>query len=829
MIDEHDFSQFIVDAARLRLHQIKRDQLLKSFSGVTIFALDTGTIKLFTDPASNQFGRIFRRDSDTDATALSLALAEFIFFENSALPLFQFVPHARETATIFDIVASAAVSQEEQTINSFEALLEESTNKERNFLKRNYESDLIEYRDELLSREKSIEEKDQFFQSKLEKLLALSLPSKSSTGQSGRPAMGIQKEYRRFLSLYANQKIMDQFDLADLLEESDEFDNLASAFLHEGSISDWARASERKQGWLKDFSRHKMSRRLTNLENDAQVLSDLEGLNERLHPFDVQVILLTGDPLLHASVRQRQSSSMHVKILDPIAFVFEAISWQNGRDQDHDNTRKFSNWLDGLLTTYTGGKWRFIKELENLASEKPESLSALQKSLDRLSSNGESPFESVLETWDGFKKPILALELIYRNDEDDLVLSSIQEISTLTERREIVREVERLGEVARNQLDQRWDDILIAFTTAGIEILFAFRREGRRKQRPRNPPLIRFDGFPTATELVRNLTETHDLTTLKDLIEHKLNSLERDTLSRQLGNTDLGYVTCLVWGALCASEGKWAVTRGLASRAVRISQSGEIQSRDGVIISGREAFFLLAVSQRLTISIDKQNVSSSLQKANTDLDVALGNLQKAKAALAGEVSEKNHESNKSKTVRGLRFGVEELAVEVTRLNINYWFGESDLEKSIDVLHKNLEMLERFPLERETNATPDQVHSMRVMTINLCINALQCAHVCIRSGEAETARKLIIDAGVATTLTNMIAKEGVEREWDFHRTLLIDAYSCFASQLSGRFTKREAKGCSNTFVMLRDETAHVMPYDMLRFADLEKLIGELDLG
>lgn len=219
---EEEFSDFIVDAATLRLHQIRKDRLRKSFDGTTIYAVDANVVVLFANPAAGQRGRIFRRDADAHATAMSYALAEYIFFELTPLPIFQFLPHAREVGAMFDVVSRSAISKDERFIKDFERLLSEFQSDEVAHLSELHEDQLSEYRSILLSKGTSVSSKDEYFQSKLQEIVSIIFPSVKDP--TSRRLFDDQKEYRQFLKLYASNKIIDQTDAAQVFMHVEGFE-----------------------------------------------------------------------------------------------------------------------------------------------------------------------------------------------------------------------------------------------------------------------------------------------------------------------------------------------------------------------------------------------------------------------------------------------------------------------------------------------------------------------------------------------------------------------------------------------------------------------------
>lgn len=830
MIDTKFSTDFVVDAAKLRMHQMRADRLLSDYSGTTFFALDTPVVTMFTDPASNPFGRVFRSDKPHEATAMTLALGEYVFFEMTDLPFFQLAPHFRETGSIFDIISRAAVSRDEDDLEEYVEIFKERFFRERRFIEENYSDEVSANRNELLSNDSSTREKGEFFQDGLEGMLKIVLPNSERKAKNSAGNVNAGREYLRFLKLLAGSKLLIQDDMQSILQSTESYKFIAEGFRPEGTIAEWATHSERKQAWLSEFSSIDIKRKPHNLENDAEALASLEQLNERLSRYNARVILLSGDQLILQAAELRsakQSSSKYAFVLDPVAFIFDALSWQGNRAVG-DDRHQYSNWLDGLLTTYTGGKERFFSEIEDLAKATPDSISRLRESLELLDAEGGG-FEERLGTWEEFKKPVLALELIYNSGENDLFRALVGDSPGSEVGGEIDTKLAELRDDAVSRIDRKWDDILISFTRAGVGLLYGFRHGSGQMQRPRNPPIIRFDGFPTATRLVHDLSQTHDLHSVTRLSE-RLQEIGNDTYSADLGNTDLGYLSCLVYAAICASEVKWAVARGLASRAVRIAESGPIPTKGDVEISGREAYYLLGMSQRLTLSFDHQEPQASLQKIRSNLSHADANLDKAINALAKEREAKDGVFLEKKTIKGIRFSTEKLAVETTRLNVEHWLdhpAKDFCNRLLSLAQQNLDEVPRLESLLEMTSLPEQAHSLRTMIVSLCVNALQCMHLGFRAGIGPKLRTLVLDAKVSETLDSYLPPNLEDEEWGLHRTLLIEAYLCLSYFTEG-FSARRKSEVRHSVVLLREKIHQVMPYDKARFSDLEELLESDDL-
>ena len=625
------FSQLIIDAAKLRLVQRQREIIQNQFEDgsnhLVLYAVDTDVVKLFSDPVDvgvkSGYAQIFSSDPTQHAVAFAKLLGDHIFYHLGKIPVFQLSPHEQETAKFYDRVAKKAykkVEYNEDLISDYHKVTVENL---ANQMYQTYKSDISNIRNPMLMEENSVDAKEENINSSLDQIIQLSIGKLNTLGI--KQQFDHEREFSRFLQIHSDNRLLTVEKLIELSAPLPSGNLFATALKPSEDWRDWIRDSERKEFWKSALSRENPKRGKVSLEADADALTSLERINRNLNSIGAKVILISGDDALHRAVEKganKHASAFNALVVHPKAFLVDAIArtTSNFTSNDGKPAKRFQKWLDGLLTNYTGDKQRYWEDINALASANTKFVDDLLANLENLYkslSKGNDPHTDAIEEWEALKMQIISLDMGYSDDKDDFFQKLIGKAQTSKTKVEIKKVIVSLRKHALSNMDRLWDNLLIAFTSAGVDLLYAFRGGSGQRQRMRNPPIIRFDSFSTATELVHALLQKHKLEEIVNpTIEERLDSLTTETLSNELGNTDLGYLSCLVYATICAAEGKWYVARGLAERAVRIAE-GKVKTKSGSTISGREAYYLLSCATRMTISVSmnrKKCVRMNLRK-----------------------------------------------------------------------------------------------------------------------------------------------------------------------------------------------------------------------
>jgi hypothetical protein len=231
-----------------------------------------------------------------------------------------------------------------------------------------------------------------------------------------------------------------------------------------------------------------------------------------------------------------------------------------------------------------------------------------------------------------------------------------------------------------------------------MEAGFLFVRQ--EAKRSRNPPVLFFNSLPHATDFVRKVLATEGKNPIADFAQNIKTLRDED---------DTGYTYTLAFGMLFAAQGAWAVTAILAKRALDIAP----ESEDKKNITGREAWYLLAVAKRHQIRKvpDLKDVSNSLDEAEKCL--------------------KKERIFRSDLLKGdYRFASERIALDVG-YRLFERFLEEDIPETvrtlgqIEVEIKDLVEKNAVPLSSETNekARWVQRNVERRLLVNLFMVAL----------------------------------------------------------------------------------------------------------
>jgi hypothetical protein len=827
------FTGLIIDAATLRLHGIERDWLINktSFgkSDNVIYAVDTDIVKLFCDPAHPGYGRAFRSDPDDHVTALSALLGQYIFYELSKLPMFQLDPHSGETGAVYDGVASAAFEENpaDKFLTELSDLLSEEEFERSEYTK---SGTISEFRKEILDGHKSDQEKDEFFEDRIGKILNIVFPSHNKK-KSEFSRYDYLNEFSKYINLRADGRLVTQQKFVEALNSVPQLVEVAGTLTAKPSIFELIEDSQRKFEWLEKLAEKNSRRAPRLLEIDADALTALERLNINLREFNIKVVLITGDQAIHHAIKEIERPTNGVQnalVVHPVAFLVDALASQTAPESAQEPGKRFQKWLDGILTPYTGNRWEFADKVRRLASQEETAISEIRKTLRTLYRDIDAdidPYDRAIKDWEALKKPAINLNIGYSADNRSIFRRLIIEGVETKDSESLKRSINELRSYTLSRMDALWDGLLIRFTSTGVRLLYALRGGSGQNQRLRNPPVIRFDSFKEATKLVAEITKKHKLSEISSpSIEERLSAIKGDALSDELGNTDLGYLSCLVYAAVCASENKWYISRGLAERAVRIAQSGQAKTKDGSIISGREAYYMQACATRLTIQMSRKTsvLDEDLKRANKTLDFCDTLLDQANDALNQELMA-FETSAKNKTIRGRRFAAEKFAVAITKLHLKKWFENEHnvvaecaiqiLKEIIVKIDEYMDVSPRIDMEYRKYDVPD------FATPNLIINSLQCVHLCLSSKFEKEAVNIILDHKIFRQ-TDELFNSGKEKSHSgFHMSFLIEYYLTFKEILQKKLIKNIDEKLNIDFDIRKIQEYKVMPYDVERFSNL----------
>lgn len=793
-----DFANFICSAARLKREYVFRQKTVKFLqvdpANFVIYAVDTDIVMTFTNPAlkgpknektGEGYGQIFDRDSPHDATAIASALGTFVFYHLSKdFPLIQLPTHHEETQIVYNGVARKANKEIDWTSSVAQQYEQEDVEFRRHLIDIKEDS-ILSFKNIISKEGASPDDQEVKVEDHINELVDLTL------GSSG----NYTREYIKYLKLLTDGCLIPLEKFRTLLTKETGIPELRDALEGPDSLEGWAQESVRVNYWVRQLSTQK-SRRAgkQRIEIDARALTRLEYLNSKLHRLGARLILISGDVGLRKASRLGNPGLADNCIRDPCSFLIESFARLDDQSEIGSN-ESLDTWLNGILADYTDSEGMEVDHLDRLIAREPRILRRLKRKI-AISDTGSkgNAFSAAIGKWEEIKKPIIAWHLAYSEDEGHFFRELIINATRRSNKRQIRRALDQLKIASKSRIDRIWDELLIAFTNAGMGLIYAISESDAEKPlRSRNPPIIRFDSFPNATKLISQVVTVRSLGQLDPPINVWLEKLRDDTISKELGATDFGYLNCLIFAILCAAEGKWFVSRGLALRAIKIAQMGVEKTKQGSHISGREAYYLFAICSRLTASKPEE------------LNTVRINLDEARKAL-----EIDHAHNSAPTIRGFRFRAEEIATNVTEMQFAQWGAGSDSEvvtRAPDLFAEIVGVIEEFS-QKLVNKDVDEI-SLRSTIGSLCINALQTAHIGFASQQLEFMDELRRSSQLFENVRTRIEK---------HKTFLTESYLIFSDCL---FNKKsiKRKEIDYHFSDINIEKYSILWYDNKRFDSL----------
>lgn len=381
--------------------------------------------------------------------------------------------------------------------------------------------------------------------------------------------------------------------------------------------------------------RHEWSKRISGVRrdqseqasNDKQALARLEHINFRLLSTGHRVVLITGD----ASIREAAGnyfpaygegkSFRELYIRHPSAFLSapEVLRADNA---------SVVNWMDPIFAKVTAFHNSPLEQLRKLE---------LREAL--LAPNHQNAVEmaaSIREQWRRHTKQVVMAHRSASQQMRDYIRvvckSALADATKPVEQR--LSEIDtKLAEVSH----RTWDSFFASLTVAGFELFETAFSPHRRRNRL--PPPIKLNYLYKTQEFVSGVTNHGLREFIKD--RHAL-QVRFDEIREEDGG--LGYGLALAFAMLYADKECWRQTRMLAERAIALTEQ-----REHKICRGREAYFLLAVAQRM------------LAKTAADFDQARRSI-----ALARQKAATDRIELPEGPTYDFRFDVEEMAIDLSQ-------------------------------------------------------------------------------------------------------------------------------------------------------------------
>jgi hypothetical protein len=560
-------------------------------------------------------------------------------------------------------------------------------------------------------------------------------------------------------------------------------------------------------------------RRRRNIDTDAEALAYLFLVNLRLEDKNARCVLVTGDRELartaYSGVPTELVPENHASYARSFSVNFVRHLWSYTTDAliERDKRQNFVDLFSGLLA-YWSHQLNFpIKMLEDLSN-------------GHLNWPGSPPSKFISD--DNVSRTLLEWDALIEKSISDYSLQGVEDKKKLKDAiwaavRKSMDEGKRwqdLRKVVQEEFHRIRDRTILSMSDLGIDVIIQAERLGRR-----NPPELVFDSLTNTNEIFRKLGIADSYRDAGSF-ESDLAKIKEDCWDSKDDGDDRqeSHLKFLVLGAAFASAERWLIALNHATRAIAIIDrsrlSGAIPVKhDGSLglkshMSGREAYFLAAVAQRM------------LAASSSDFDTALEYLDRSSGALR-----EDHRHSTASKITSARFDSERLAIALG----SYYFARSrdpdDLADALVVdIYKNAKRMVPVFLEWRFEGDPKSLR--KVTAVNLATNLLQTfviAQFRALNGVTdlaecpvsfETVRHALLSV---KELTNL---ESGEKDRKINATRLIRAYALVGSMfLATSSTEVDLFHRRLMHLLQKLEDAVVTHYDEWRYRSLLEFTAE----
>ena len=512
-----------------------------------------------------------------------------------------------------------------------------------------------------------------------------------------------------------------------------------------------------------------------NIEADAEALSHLFLINARLAGSKWKCVFVTGDRVLVKAAYQAIPSSLlpdeQKSFGDGFSLEYIRHLWSYSSDAliEPGNQQKFNDLFGGLLAAWSDELGFSIKKLELVSDGKVRQFAMAEDSVKR-----------VLAEWEVLtnKSVIrLAMEEYLKNDALRKAIWDAVNVSA------VVGDWEGLQARLLEEVDRIRDRTILSMSDLGIDFIIQADKLGRR-----NPPELVFDTLNNTNDIFKRLSAAGSYRDAKSF-ENDFAKIKEDCYDSSQDGDDRqqSHLKFLVLGAAFASAERWLIALSHAKRAIAIirrsAQRGKkipIKAGHNSHMSGREAYFLAAVAQRMLAASDRDFVR------------ALEDLDNAAAALR-----EDHREKTASAMTFARFDSERLAMALGRYYLARSKAMADRKDSLvsEVNSCATKMISPF-LDWVRGSNTKTLRNVTV--VNLSINLIQTFVISeFRqfSGWEQAAGVRISDeivamaVGVVKNLTNYVHENGAGK---INATPLIRTYTIvgelFAAESSPSITR-----------------------------------------
>jgi hypothetical protein len=588
---------------------------------------------IFSDPAADSHDEKIRTQLDKKAESIVSILASYALRRNRDLdqaPIFQLPSHSSETNNVF-----RAVRRQVETFDNIDIRRTQS----RESFELSRALALVKHR---LSQGDGIEDVRALIDSILNWLVYDGKPT-------SRRAL-VLREWDSYYNLEAEFGGIFPIDTARMFFPRHSDVSRACAVVQAA-----ARSYEEEDIFvrLSNYWKSQLDRRSKrNTQADAEALANLFLINARLAETNWSCVFVTGDRALtriaYSNIPTQLVPEKHRSLASEFSLRCVRHLWAYTADAliEPEKHRVFTDLFNGLLAHWSKTLTFDNRTLEDLVDHQ------IRRPGRHIQ---EDNLERVLNEWENLTTKSIGQHAFEEYQKHEplrlallVALKRLMPKGGLSDLRGLLRE----------EVDRARDRAVLSMSDLGLDVIIQADSLGRR-----NPPELIFDSLKNTNGILQRLSIAEGYSDARSF-EYDLAKIADDCYDSSSDGDDRqqSYLKFIVLGAAFVSAEKWLIALNHARRAIAIiSRSARLSSpipvrvpdsntgAVGTYMSGREAYFLAAVAQRMLAGSD-----SEFTEAHAYLDQAANALKE------------DHGHRTAANITMARFDGERLAIALGR-------------------------------------------------------------------------------------------------------------------------------------------------------------------
>lgn len=714
------------------------------------YAVDTNILFFGVSPHRQaELGRVFYDDGADEERTLALSLRRFLFEKLASFDRPFLISHGHD--------AEARWAFEKMILRGVHEQIE-------------LEDELSDISIEFAARLKQASDPTAVFEQVLPRLTNLLAYDSGPT-----------QDYRRFNEIVEEgrvQRLSLAFSRGQFFNEIFAKDpDLFGKFAVPRNYKDQIAETLYRENWHKHLSKAGVRKNPYAMRCDVSALARIQLINERLRGTGHRLLLITADnAVINASKTVQLEGDENFRdcyVRHPKAFL-AAQSVLAPEDEMAHETQVSSTIT--LLDDWIKLLSDMMPVLEEIRSDDQGDKEKVAQ-LDELADNIKT----------GWRGHVDALEKAHASTS-----STFREmISRIAGSGDKIKVFESLRSAARGkvaEVHETWADFFEQILSTSY---FVFE-QAKLPIRPRNVPPIYFGRFNEAYAIIQRISGDPKA------------QISLDDIRALESSDDCGYTFCLSFSALFASLGKWQTAELVANHALLRVKEGASTVDD---LSGREAFFVRAIAQRLQArsAAGLMGAKKSLEQSESCLD--------------------HEELRKDREWLRLRYRSEEAALELAGIFLEQDAGKRIVNVALKSRLKEICKKISEALRMTKTITDDWI---RQQVTESFLTNLFIASGILKANDLvdEEIEKTIFDI-VPVFSDYLTSKPDFGGFW---RSYLGRVYFLFAQVFYFPATKTDIKLMRDELIELQGyyseyRPLQVMPYDDQRFAQLFEIIGK----